>query len=289
MPTLSASISASDASEAVTANPAVAAEVRCARVAGASAIIAARAGDPLKLLVPRPRGVAALVYATTYGGGLLGGDQVALSVAVGPEARLALGTQASTKIYRARGDESPACWSLDASVAAGGLLASLPDPVCCFAGARYRQRQRIALAAGASLVWLDTLTCGRSARGERWAFASVDARTSVDRAGVPLVRDGLRLEAGRGLPLRERFGDGEAIATLIVVGPLVAPLAESLLANLAATPAGGEPLVAASPLAGGAIVRIAACSPAAVTRWLRAQVAPALTPLLDHHPWDRKS
>jgi len=284
MPTSSASISASDAPAA-----AVAAELRCARVAGASAVIAARAGDPLKLLVPRPRGVAALAFATTYGGGLLGGDQVALTVAIEADARLVLGTQASTKVYRTRGDDSPACWSLDASVGAGGLLASLPDPVCCFAGARYRQRQHIDLAKDANLVWLDTLVSGRSACGERWAFASVDARTSIDRAGVPLVRDGLRLEAGRGLSVGERFGDGEAIATLIVLGPLVQPLAEALLADLAAAPAGGDPLVAASPLAGGAIVRVAACSPAAITAWLRGNVAPRLTPLLDHHPWDRKS
>lgn len=264
------------------------AELRCERIAGASAVTAARAGDPLKLLVPRPRGLAALAYATTYGGGLLGGDRVALEVAVGADARLALGTQASTKVYRARDDLRPAEWSLEAGVGGGGLLVSLPDPVCCFAGARYRQRQRIALAADASLVWLDTLAAGRSARGERWAFAAVDARTAIDRAGLPLVRDGLRLEAGRGLPLAERFGDGEAIATLIVLGPLVAPLAAALLAELASTPAGGEPLVSASPLADGAIVRLAACSPAAVADWLRARVAPALAPLLDHHPWDRR-
>jgi urease accessory protein len=49
---------------------------------------------PLKLLSPRTRRVG-LVYLITYGGGLVSGDQVALSVDVGLCANLVLLSQAS--------------------------------------------------------------------------------------------------------------------------------------------------------------------------------------------------
>jgi urease accessory protein len=287
MPISSASISASEPLSVAPDRAAMAAELRCSLVEGRSTVTTARAADPLKLLVPRARGSAALVVPTTYGGGLLGGDRIRLEIEVGPDARLCLGTQASTKVYRARAAETTT-WEVSARVGTGALLASMPDPVCCFAGARYRQRQRIDLAPGASLAWLDGLTSGRSARDERWAFAAIDARTEIDRGGAPVVRDGLRLRADEGMPVPERFGACDAIATLVLLGPLLAPLATSVLATLAGQPAGGEPLVAASPLAEGAIVRLAARSPAAIGGWLRATLGAALDDLLGHHPWNRK-
>lgn len=48
---------------------------------------------PLKLLSPRISGVG-LVYLITYGGGLVSGDYVSLSVDVGPRANLVLLSQA---------------------------------------------------------------------------------------------------------------------------------------------------------------------------------------------------
>jgi len=64
------------------------------------------------------------------------------------------------------------CQTVDARVAEGALLAVLPDPVTCFAGARYTQRQSFSLAPGGSLVLVDWLTCGRRALGETWALSS---------------------------------------------------------------------------------------------------------------------
>src|SRR5262249_30292242 len=77
-----------------------------------------------------------------------------------------LGTEASTKVSRGRGG---ACrQALSARVAEDGVLVMVPDPVACFAGARYEQAVRIELAASATLVSVDAFTAGRSARGERW-------------------------------------------------------------------------------------------------------------------------
>lgn len=50
---------------------------------------------PLKLLSPRTLNDVAIVYILTYGGGLVGGDLINLSVAVGSKSTLVLLTQVS--------------------------------------------------------------------------------------------------------------------------------------------------------------------------------------------------
>jgi sodium/pantothenate symporter len=135
--------------------------VELAVVAGATAVVRRRATTPLKLLTPRSMNGVAHVVASTYGGGLLAGDEVALMVMAGPATRCTLGTQASTKVYRSEiGQVSRQ--SLEADVGPGAILAVAPDPVTCFAGARYEQCQRFRLAAGASLLLLypALLFCG---------------------------------------------------------------------------------------------------------------------------------
>ena len=101
------------------------------RVDRRSVVRRAYATSPLRLLTPRNHGSAAWVYASSYGGGLVGGDDLRLTVRVGREASVFLSSQASTKVYRSH---ARASLQLDADVAAGGQLIVWPDPVVCFAG-----------------------------------------------------------------------------------------------------------------------------------------------------------
>ena len=100
-----------------------------------STVTRAYAESPLKWLTPATHGEAAWVFASSYGGGLVGGDHLDVEIDVGAGAAAFLSTQASTKVYR-----SPAGAStrLAARVADGGVLVSVPDPVVCFASSNYR-------------------------------------------------------------------------------------------------------------------------------------------------------
>ena len=118
-----------------------------------------------------------------------------MDVDVGRGAAAFISTQASTKIYR-----SPAGTSAEmhARIAADGLLVVAPDPVVCFAGARYRQTQTFDLADRAALVLLDWVSSGRHAAGERWAFDEYHGQISVRLDGRLLVHDVLALRAADG-------------------------------------------------------------------------------------------
>jgi len=137
------------------------------KIRGTTVLTRARAASPLRLLHPKNSGSAAWVYAATYGGGLLGGDTIALEAHVGAGASALLSTQASTKVYRS---ERPVSQRLLARADDDSLLVLLPDPVTPFASAQYEQEQQFELAPQASLVAVDWMTAGRVSFGERWRF-----------------------------------------------------------------------------------------------------------------------
>ena len=257
-------------------------------VGGRTVVHTARANSPLRLLTPKNHGDAAWTFVSNFGGGLVDGDALAIDVRVGDGARALVGTQASTKVYR-----SPRGCSqrLDASVGNGGLLVLLPDPVTCFAEARYEQQIHIQLDAGASLIAIDTVTSGRAARGERWDFARYVSRMRIVREGRPWLFDSLLLDPNQG-DLRTRMGRFDVFATIIALGPCAALVRGGLLESCFAPVSGdgiGRSIVrAASPIGDdGAIARIAATRVELATNAIRALLEP-LDRELGDNPFARK-
>jgi urease accessory protein len=243
-----------------------------------------RAASPLRLLTPKNDGVASWAYASSFGGGLVDGDSVAMNVTVDDDASALFATQSSTKVYR-----GASRMTLDARVGERALLAIVPDPVVCFADASYAQRIGIVIGATSSLVLVDALTAGRSARGERWAFSRYESVVRVDRhQGACLLLDPVRLDANEA-DVRRRFGRFDAIATLVLLGPAVADGARALLATLGSDPLArkADAIVTASSLHDGALIRIAATSAATLASRVRATLS-FLPAVLGDDPWARK-
>jgi urease accessory protein len=243
------------------------------READRTVLAQVRATSPLRFLRPTfPGSSAAAVCLVTFGGGLVDGDAIELDVVVEAGATLVVFTQATTKAFRGSSRQA-----FRAEV--HGTLVLLPDPVACFARARYRQSVDITLHGQGSAVVLDGLTSGRAAFGERWAFHGLDVATTVRAAArdeAParlLVRDALHLHADDA-PIAPRLGRFEALATVLAVGPRVAPLVASVLApsvvseDVVAAP---SPLPAGAAVA-GAFVRIAATSPSRALAEARARL-----------------
>lgn len=248
-------------------------------------VIAAHA--PMKLLVPSPRGPAVWAFASSFGGGLVAGDHIALEVAVGDGAAVAIGTQSSTKVYR----DAVTAWaeqSVHAQVGAGASLALLPDPVTPFTASRYRQRLDLELAADASLLLVDSVTSGRAARDERWAFTAYDSRITVRRADIPLLIDATRLDHDANRTVVERMGRFQSLSSAVLLGPRFAADSARLLAWSAAQPIarGADLLVAASPLADGVLLRLAGTAYEPIDRWLREHLHAPAAGFGDH--WSRK-
>jgi urease accessory protein len=267
-------------------------------VAGRTAVTRLRSASPLKLLTPRHGGRGAWAFASTYGGGLVSGDAIRLEIQAGPGSLSLLGTQASTKIYRAAEPSAVCRQTMDVRIGREAVFVSMPDPVVCFAGASYSQRQRFDLDEAAALVLVDWFTSGRSAAGERWAFARYESRTDVRVAGRLVLRDAMLLDPVDGpIAAPHRAGQFDCFATAVLIGDRLKDAGRKVLERIGSMPihqGTSSPrsgiIFSASPLAAGCgtVMRAAGQGVEPVGRWLREQLA-IVPELFDEDPWRRKT
>jgi urease accessory protein len=258
-------------------------------VAGRTVVTRAEAHSPFKWLLPRRSTSAAWAFASTFGGGLVAGDRIDMEVGVREGARAVLATQSSTKVYRS--PSGATCQQiLNATVESDALFVVAPDPVTCFAGARYEQRQIIRLAPDATLIYVDWLTSGRRARGEIWAFSKYQTRLDVYRDGERLLTDSLLLDPHDG-PLDSpfRMGRFHCCAVMVMSGPRSEDASNALLDEVGNRPIepDSEVIDSASPLKSGAIWRVAGQTTEQVARRLKDRLE-FLKPTLGESPWGRK-
>ncbi|KAJ2906608.1 putative urease accessory protein [Zalerion maritima] len=204
---------------------------------------------PLKLISPsaKPNQKSVLVFLLSYGGGLVGGDQVSLEIDIQPEARLSIATQGHTKIFKSPSPDVITRQKLSVAISRGAALCLLPDPVQPFQDSVYEQTQIFSLAPDASLCLLDWVTQGRSARDENWSFLRWRGKNEVwvkedDPAaqGRLLVRDSVILQGDDKQvlhkTLRETMQGRAVFGTLILRGPLMNELGKFFMAEFAALP-----------------------------------------------------
>tara|TARA_B100001123_G_scaffold433005_1_gene556920 strand:- start:6622 stop:7488 length:867 start_codon:yes stop_codon:yes gene_type:complete len=253
---------------------------------GQSVVRSAYATSPLRLLTPKNHGHAAWIYTSSYGGGLVDGDIVAIQATVGAHAAAFLSTQSATKVYRSpHGTEV----ELQANVEDGGVLVSMPDAVVCFAGARYRQTQRVSLASGAGLILVDWMTSGRRESGERWAFNEYLSHTSIHLDGQLKVYDSLALRASDG-KLATRLKPYDVLAVVVVIGQLFQEHSEQILAQVQneAVKRHADRVVTVAPINKiGCVLRIAGQSVEQVDHALR-DFLHFVPRFLGDNPWARK-
>jgi urease accessory protein len=266
-------------------------EVRACLRVSRTVLRRAYATSPLRLLTPRNHGHATWVYTSSFGGGFVDGDRVALDVDVEPGAALFLSSQSSTKVYRSvQGSHA----RLDARVANDSLLVVAADPVVLFAQARFDQRQTFEVASGGRLVVVDWMTSGRRESGERWAFTQYANRLDVRLGGARLVYEVMRLSREDG-ELALRLGRFDVLAFVVIAGTALASRTQSLLMTHAHEPVRDRPeqLCVAAPLThptlgpAGCVLRIAGRTVDDVGRTIRSALG-FVPGLLGDDPWARK-
>ncbi len=104
----------------------------------------------LRVRFPNVAGPELEAVLVNTAGGMAGGDRFDIAVAVGPDAKLMVGTTAAEKIYRSLGPATNVAVRLAAS--AGATLRWLPQETILFDRARLDRRIDVALEEGATLV-----------------------------------------------------------------------------------------------------------------------------------------
>lgn len=237
---------------------------------------------PLQILrahhVDPERPDLASVIVASPAGGILQGDELSIDIRVGRGARLRLGTQSATRIYRM--PDHGARMTVRVEVEAAGHLEFLPDPFIPYQGSRFSGEATWIVAEDASLLAWETIAPGRVARGEVLAFEAFETRVEVFRPdGRLLATDAVVLDRGLDLRSPGLLGGSVALGTLFVVHDQFDP---AVLRAAAATIPHPEVSVGASslPAAAGAWLRVLADDSHRASAVLDAACAAARTALL---------
>jgi urease accessory protein len=173
---------------------------------GRTRVTRLRSDGPLAL---RESGGA--VYLIGAGAGPLGGDDLELTVEVGPSAHLSVRSAAASLVLPGR-RPAPSRLTVRARVAAGARLEFEPEPAIAAAGCDHLAVAEVSLGEGASLVWREEIVLGR--HGERpGRYVSRFAVSCCDR---PLLRHELRVDEDAASAAV--LGPAKAVGTVLLAG-----------------------------------------------------------------------
>jgi urease accessory protein len=197
------------------------------------------------------------VYLVGGAAGPIGGDELSLWIAVGSGAFLRMRTAAAS-IALPGLDGAESVLRVSVSVAAGGRLEYLPEPVVVSKGARHATLVSVTLAAGASLVLRDELLLGR--HGEVGGAARTVLR--VDYAGQPLLRQSVEVSGSDPVALGPAVLSGHrAVGSLLLAGG-----AAAYGGGVECDASGATPVRAVMPLAGPGVLVTALADDAVALR-----------------------
>ena len=264
-------------------------EVEICNVHGRSVATRLQATNPLKLLALKRNTDIAWIYSSTFGGGLVSGDQIDLNLRLAEHASCFLGTQASTKVYPSV-DGQISRQRLTLSLESRSTCVVMPDPITCFAGANYTQSMDMDCASTASLILVDWMTSGRRAYGERWGFTRFSSRLRVRVEGKPVLNEALLLDPGDGiLTEAHRMGEYNCLALVLVLGNRFKVPGETILKQLQRSPVEAASILvdAASPIQYGIILKVLGRTTEVVSHYLKNRLT-FLSEVLSEDPWKRK-
>ena len=193
--------------------------------------------------------------------GLLADDRVNVNVEVESGARLLLTAPSANRIHTMA--EGFAEVSQRFMVNAGGSLDVWPEYLIPQKDSAYRQKTRIEIQQGGTLLWTESIAPGRTAHGEVFEFRDMRIATDVVFNGHAIVRERYRI--GREHPsihgLRSIFPQGY-YASIVCIAPTMESVSAKL-AELGKSLDSSHAWIGYSQLAAGACVVkvIAADSP----------------------------
>ena len=194
--------------------------VRAERIAGRTRLVDVRQRPPLQVLRATHPDAAlpdlAAITIVSPAGGVLQGDVLEMEIRVAAGARLSVGTQSATRVYRA--PNVGAVMSTTLHVEPAAYLEYMPDPIVPYDGSRLGATTSCVVADSSTLILGEAVTGGRLARGERFGLDRFESLVEIRRPdGDLLARDTVML-GGDAPPARlGRLGGHLAMGTLYVV------------------------------------------------------------------------
>ncbi len=128
-----------------------------------------------------------LVQVVNPTAGILSGDRLESNITVAENAALLVTTPSASRVFKMK-DGTAECRQ-HFTVASGGWLEVLPEPLVPHRGCVYRQMTHIEVATGGALFFADLLMPGRVGHGEAWAWEKLCLEIDVRLSGELILRE----------------------------------------------------------------------------------------------------
>lgn len=122
-------------------------------------------------------------YILNVTGGILEGDQLDLTLHLGPFSEALVSAPSATKVHSI--STGFAQQTIRLTLERGSVLEYVPEPLLPYAGSAFLQDVDIFLDEEVSLFWIDILGPGRLAKGESFSYHRYENRMNIrDHAGL---------------------------------------------------------------------------------------------------------
>lgn len=156
-------------------------------VRGKSRLVSAKSIKPLKILNPDCESASHIVLAG-YGGGMLAGDYVGISIKAGAGTKSFLTTQSNSRYFKSENGKS-ATQILKGKLTSDALFVNFPDPLIPHRDSHIKQIQDWNLEGESMLLSIDWFTSGRSEGGEQFEYISFESQMEVHVSDELVLKD----------------------------------------------------------------------------------------------------
>ena len=156
-----------------------------------------RHNGPLRVQKPfYPEDGVCHVYLLHPPGGVVGGDELSVSVRAGKGSAALITTPGATRVYRSAGPLSTIKYQLN--VEAGASLEWLPQDSILYGGSRLSQEMEVRVASGSRFCGWDITSMGRPASGDHYTTGEFDQGFRLFVDSLPVLMERQRWRAGAG-------------------------------------------------------------------------------------------
>ena len=154
-----------------------------------------RHNGPLRVQKPfYPEDGVCHVYLLHPPGGVVGGDELSVSVRAGKGSAALITTPGATRVYRSAGPLSTIKYRLN--VEAGASLEWLPQDSILYGGSRLSQEMEVRVASGSRFCGWDITSMGRPASGDHYTTGEFDQGFQLYADSLPVLMERQRWRAG---------------------------------------------------------------------------------------------
>ena len=154
-----------------------------------------RHNGPLRVQKPfYPEDGVCHVYLLHPPGGVVGGDELSVSVRAGKGSAALITTPGATRVYRSAGPLSTIKYQLN--VEAGASLEWLPQDSILYGGSRLSQEMEVRVASGSRFCGWDITSMGRPASGDHYSTGEFDQGFRLYVDSLPVLMERQRWRAG---------------------------------------------------------------------------------------------